>query len=84
MSVVSWTATEYKTTLDSDGKTWDPNRTGTYQIITAINTIANTTSTRISLIDVYGNYTPPLTNSDGRAMQAYTWMVGNDTSTTTV
>ena len=70
---------------DFDTRTFDPDRTGTYQLITVINTVANTTSTKVSLVGVYDGFTPPNpTNSDGTAIHKFSYDVDGERQTTTM
>lgn len=82
---MEWRKQKYGT-RDEDGNThsFDKTRTGTFYIITVINTVKDTTSVVTSQADVYDAYTPPLTNSDGTMMHVHTYTFKGKTKTTTM
>jgi hypothetical protein len=73
-------------TTDENGRThsFDDTKTGTFYIITVINTVKDTTSVITSRDGIYAGYTPPLTNSDGTLMNAWTYTFKGQTKTTTM
>jgi hypothetical protein len=64
---------------------FDSDKTGIVKIITVINTGDDTTSITTSLVDVYKGLTPPpLTNSDGTALEVATYTFNGKVVTTTM
>jgi len=67
---VEWRKQKYGT-RDEDGNThsFDKTRTGTFYIITVINTVKDTTSVVTSQADVYDAYTPILSREKQKQRQ---------------
>jgi len=61
-----------------------PETTGTYKIITVVNTAANTTSTSTERVGVYEGFQPPHINSDGTRIYIVSYTFSSEMITATV